>query len=38
MLDLVVTGDYLTAEQVLLDATAWADQPIPDDELEDSIA
>ncbi len=34
-LPLLVAGDYLTAEQVLLDATAWADEPIPTDELDD---
>lgn len=30
---LLIVGDYLTAEAVLLDATTWADQPIPADEL-----
>lgn len=25
--ELVIVGDYLTAEQVLLDMTVWADQP-----------
>ncbi len=31
---LAVVGDYLTAEQVLLDYTTWADEPIPADELD----
>lgn len=32
---LLVVGDYLTAEEALLDRTSWADQPIPADELEE---
>lgn len=36
-LGLVVVGDYLTAEQALLDVTAWADEPIPADEFDTRI-
>lgn len=32
--ELTVVGDYLTAEAILLERTAWADQPIPANELE----
>ena len=33
--ELLVVGDYLSAEGVLLDRTAWADERVPAHELDD---
>jgi hypothetical protein len=37
-LPLLIVGDYLTAEQALLDATAWADEVLTPEQLAAELA